>query len=56
MKKSVRLRESQVQLIWPCYENENVGRSTFGDWFGSQGRCAGGIVIIVRETGRSFRV
>lgn len=28
----------------------------FGDWSGSEGRCAGGIVIIVRETGRSFRV
>lgn len=52
MKKSTSSRESQVRLIWPCYENENVGRTMFGDWSGSRGRCAGGIVIIVREVGR----
>lgn len=25
-----------MRLIWPCYENENMGRATFGDWSGSQ--------------------
>lgn len=55
MKSATFPRESQVRLISSCYENENMGRARFGDWFGSQGtssRCAGGIVIIVREGGR----
>lgn len=31
-----RRESQQVRPIWPCYENENVGRSAFGDWSGSQ--------------------
>lgn len=41
--------------IWPCYENENMGRamgSEIGPAVRPSSRCAGGIVIIVREGGR----
>jgi len=44
-----------VRFIWPCYENENMGRAMSKDWSGSQGSRAGvrveSLLLCAREDG-----
>lgn len=43
-----------MRLIWPCYENENVGRAMFKDWSGSQDRAGvrvESLLLCAREDG-----
>lgn len=59
MKSTTFEGSLQVQFIWPCYENVNLGRATFVEIGSASGLRAGvrveSLLLCVREDGSVLR-